>query len=287
MDFFNKRRNYCAQEENKSQKPDRQVKNKNCKYELERDKVDKYYIRKARHCCTAHFHKQLEIVYCNIGKQKVTVNNTQYVLKKNDILIISPYAIHSYETSKAICTAVCMPTVFFSYYSKYFSGLSAEKRLIKACRNSKDVLRAIRRAKHISDKNYYCCLSAILGILGEVVDLGEFDSIADSQQNDLIAVITNYIDENYREKIDLSTLSAHCHYSRAYLSQFFSDHFNCGFSDFVNIVRLNAFVEMQTKNGGNFSDNALSVGFPTMRTFYNVFKERYNMTPTEFFSVNR
>ena len=284
MHFLKKNDPCYASDDKISQTSKFRVKNKNCKYELERDKEERYYICKARHCCPAHFHKQLEIVYCNVGKQKVTVNNTGYVLKRNDILIISPYAIHSYEASWAKCTTVCVPTVFFSYYNKYFSSLSAENRVIRACKKSKNALKAIKLAKRSPDKNYYCSLAAILKILGELVDLGDFSPISDSSQNDLITVITNYIDDHYKEKIDLTSLSAHCHYSKAYLSQFFNEHFNCSFNDFVNIVRLNAFVELQNKNGGNFSDNAFEVGFQTTRTFYNVFKERYNMTPTEYFN---
>lgn len=279
MSFFNKNK-----QKSNTNKSTSKIKNKNCIYEIERDRIDEYYIYTAKYSCPAHFHKQLEIIYCNLGKQQITVNNITYVLKRNDIIIVSPYAVHSYDESNAKCTTVCIPTVFFSYYNKYFSNLNDQTRIIRAEKNTKQVIKAVEEAKKSKGKNYYCELAAVLKILGELIAIGNFTVVSDSAQNDLVSIITDYIDNNYKEKIDLTSLSEHCHYSKQYLSQFFNEHFNCGFSDFVNIVRLNAFVELQTTRGGNFSDNALAVGFQTTRTFYNVFKERYNMTPTEYFS---
>lgn len=252
-------------------------------YEVQRDKNDEHMINKSRHCCDAHFHKQLEIAYCNFGKQHATVNGKSYVLSKGDVLIISPYAVHSYQSSVAWCTVACIPTVYYQYYSN-LSNLRADMCLMKSKQGTMPILKAMRKLKGMNDRSHFYKLSVVLGILGELLDRGEFKQTYGTSDNDLVQMITTYIDENHTKKIDLSTLSAHCNYSKAYLSKFFNEHFNCSFNDFVNMIRLNAFIELQSEKGGNFSDNAFAVGFQTSRTFYNVFKERYQTTPTQYFS---
>lgn len=254
------------------------------KYEVQRDRTDELMLNRGKHCCAPHFHKQLEIVYCDMGKQIVTVNNSRYTLTRGDVLVISPYAVHSYDRSHARCTVACIPTVFYQYYAKYFSNLSQNKLVIESKSRTRNILRAMLKLRKMRDKNHYCQLSAVLEILGEMLEKGDFPESADGADNELVAVITAYINNNYTQKIDLASLAAHCNYSKAYLSAFFKEHFNCSFNDFVNIVRLNAFVELQSAMGGSFSSNALAVGFQTSRTFYNVFRERYQMTPTEYFS---
>lgn len=252
-------------------------------YEVQRDRTDKHMICRSKHTCNEHFHKQLEIAYCNFGKQHAAVNGKSYILSKGDVLIVSPYAIHAFGQSAAWCTIACIPTVYYQYYSN-LSNLSDDMRLIKAKQGTLPILKAMRKLKNMENRNHLVKLSLVLGILGEILDKGEFEKSYDTADSNLVNTITNYIDENYTKKIDLASLSAHCNYSKAYLSKFFNNHFNCSFNDFVNIIRLNAFIELQLEKGGNFSENAFAVGFQTSRTFYNVFKERYQTTPTEYFA---
>jgi len=253
-------------------------------YEVVRDKTNEFmFLNDVKSVCSSHFHKQLEIIYCNSGEQTILINNEQVILTSGDFAVISPFMAHSCIKSDSYCTIVCIPTTFFSYYSKYFSNLSISQMVIKCCDKSPLVLEALRQCDNISIQNHYEQLSIILGILGKILSTGNFEEQSNSLTDNLLHTIIGYINSNYTNKISLDSLAEHCHYNKYYLSTFFNTKFSCSFTDYINIIRLNAFVELQLECGGTYSDNALAVGFQTIRTFYNSFKGRYNSTPSDFF----
>ena len=43
-----------------------------------------------------HFHSLMEISYCFLGKQLVTVGDTTYELNEGDAILIFPYTMHGY-----------------------------------------------------------------------------------------------------------------------------------------------------------------------------------------------
>ncbi len=259
---------------------------KDCDYEAIRDQQNSFFMIHSTHCCTQHFHKQLELAYCTSGTQVVKINSETLQLNRGDILIVSPFMAHGYELSTANCLVLCIPTIFYSYYSKYFSRLSINDTIIKNTKGSKEVFKALKQFHNIGDMNHFEQTSLVLAVLGKLLHLAEFKEIATNDNADLTNDIINYIDQNFKDKISLESLSDHLHYNKTYISKYFNKAFNCSFNDYINTTRLNAFVELQLENGGMFSNNALSVGFQTTRTFYNAFKLKYKNTPTEFFQNN-
>ena len=45
-----------------------------------------------------HTHRSYEMIFIKAGILKVTIENTEYIIKPNYAIIISPYQIHSFET---------------------------------------------------------------------------------------------------------------------------------------------------------------------------------------------
>lgn len=47
-----------------------------------------------------HWHKEVEIIYVENGSCEINVGLQQYELKKGDIVIVQPYALHSLKQLK-------------------------------------------------------------------------------------------------------------------------------------------------------------------------------------------
>jgi hypothetical protein len=69
--------------------------------------------------CLPHFHSSIEFVYVTGGELKVTLNGVSSFIKKGQMLIVSSYTVHFYETvtaSEAIILIV--PLDFIPTYNK-------------------------------------------------------------------------------------------------------------------------------------------------------------------------
>lgn len=261
---------------------------KEIEYEITRDKVDGFMCAFGMHTGGQHFHKQMEIVYCHFGRQSLVINNQPLLLKQGDVAIISPFVAHGYLRSKALCTVVCIPTIFYSYYNPYFSNLDACNMVIPGRKHNFMILRAMRKFKTAGRKNYLEQLAIVADFLGKLQrQFPDLHNAGDGANDDLTILIIEYINQNFTKKISLETLSEQFHYNKSYISSIFKKNFVCGFNDYLNLIRLNAFIELQMKNGGSFAQNALLVGFPSARTFYNVFKAKYNQTPSDYFKLQK
>lgn len=83
----------------------------------------------------------------------------------------------------------------------------------------------------------------------------------------------------------LSTLSSRFEMSEGYLSQLFNTFSGSNFTTYINNLRIEEINGMlQSKEYGDYTIVALSleVGFNSKSTFYDAFKKRYGMTPSEF-----
>lgn len=95
-----------------------------------------------------------------------------------------------------------------------------------------------------------------------------------------------YLEENYWNR-DLSQIlvADHFHISVYSLSRMFKKQFNMGFSEYVNIKRLERAKELLEKTDKPIKDISIEVGFSEANYFSRLFKHNYGISPTEFRST--
>lgn len=95
-----------------------------------------------------------------------------------------------------------------------------------------------------------------------------------------------YLEENYWNR-DLSQIlvADHFHISVYSLSRMFKKQFNMGFSEYVNIKRLERAKELLEKTDRPIKDISMEVGFSEANYFSRLFKHNYGISPTEFRST--
>ena len=94
--------------------------------------------------------------------------------------------------------------------------------------------------------------------------------------------VIRYVEESYARRISLQEIAKKEFLSEAYLSRLFKEETGVNFTDYVDSIRLkHAVAELRNSNLSILAI-ALNNGFSNGRRFSDLFKEKYEMTPTEY-----
>ena len=63
-------------------------------YETHRDTQSFY--NDGNNYCRAHFHRSVEFLYVIEGQKKVMIDNREYTLCANDLLVCPPFTVHTF-----------------------------------------------------------------------------------------------------------------------------------------------------------------------------------------------
>lgn len=127
----------------------------------------------------------------------------------------------------------------------------------------------------------------ILETIEAIKDFIEERQSQSQYENETIANITKFIDNNYQKNISLQILAETFHFNYNYLSKFFSQHFNTSFTEYLNSIRLKKAQELLLTSTLTLSDIALTCGYADLSYFSKLFKKYYGTSPSRYRRENK
>lgn len=97
-----------------------------------------------------------------------------------------------------------------------------------------------------------------------------------------IEVALHYIKEHFYEELSLERIASVVFLNPAYFSQLFKQKTGQGYKDYVTSLRLEQAKLLLLNPGLKLADIAERVGYQDMRHFTQMFRKKYNLTPTEY-----
>ena len=91
-----------------------------------------------------------------------------------------------------------------------------------------------------------------------------------------------YIEEHYREDINLNVMSGIVGLNPIYFSKYFKDATGMGFNAYLGTVRMKHALDDMLNHGMSATDAAKCNGFPNVKSFETVCKRSYGLTPLQF-----
>ena len=98
----------------------------------------------------------------------------------------------------------------------------------------------------------------------------------------LVQKISNYIELNFRNKIQVIDLCNEIHVSESTIYRLFERHFTCSFSNHVKAFRIGKACELLVNSNTSIAVIADLVGFSNLSNFNRQFKQCKQMTPKQF-----
>jgi two-component system response regulator YesN len=110
----------------------------------------------------------------------------------------------------------------------------------------------------------------------------QFQHYKSSSEQPLIKKIENYINNNYRERITLKSLSDIFHINPSYLSHLFYQKTGVSISNHIKNIRIQNAKRLLVSSDYRIHEIADMVGYKEYRYFCTVFKREVGKTPMEY-----
>jgi len=231
--------------------------------------------------CPFRFHSQFELYFVEEGEIKAFINDQQKLLKAGQMAFVTSYDAHLFCSVKPSKSSILIiPPSICNEFSEATKGKQISNPFICDAKAAEEIKSYVNEIKSgCNDVKLRGYLYVILGIILDNIFFTEADASFDA---DFFSTLLIYLNQNFREKITLDTLSERFGYSGSYLSRFFKKHFGIGINRYVNILRLRQYLLLMQDKKHTNTYCALESGFDSMGTFYRVFKQEFNCSPGEY-----
>lgn len=251
-------------------------------YELKNQPASAF--RSANMTFPEHLHKEMEIIYIMEGELDVQIGAVRKTLGREEIGVIFPNTIHSYDTKNDChCILLIFSIGVVGDYEDTLTRYSCLTPFPKKDLIHKDVpvcLESLLREDISGNiplvKGY---LSVLLGNLLPFLTL-EKKTIREEYRT--VDAVLHYVMEHYKEPVTLEDVANDLGIGRYTVSRIFNQQIKCGFNEYINHLRIGYAQHLLENPEISVTFAALESGFSSQRTFNRIFKELHGISPREY-----
>lgn len=239
-----------------------------------------------------HWHKEVEILYVLEGSVIMHLDQKQYTLNQDDVVVVNSMSVHQIEGSShdnILLTLQFSPewlndNVFISCNSTtqaepggfLFDTIKQElAKMVWEMNKKAPGYRSFVMGR----------LQTLCGHLHRYFSLSINPEAEEGNKNydykRLNRVLT-YIDQHYKEKITLQTMAEQEHLSLHYFSHFFTKKIGIPFQKYLTLIRLEKAQSELSDSEKSITEIAMDCGFANVKLFNKYFKEKYGCTPSTY-----
>lgn len=248
----------------------------------------------------SHWHGAIEIIMPIENNYYVTVGNTDYIVKPNEIMIIPPRELHSLTAPSTGKRFIFMLDITSITQLKGFSGIQAllMQPLYITAKTYPYIFDEVyqllvQMRNEYFTKNTYAELTIISLMLTVFTTFGQnhinakevFPNVRLYKKKEYVQKfndLMDYIDHHYTEDLHLEDLANTIGFSKYHFARLFKEYTNYTFGDYVCFRRVKAAEELLIEPNLSITEIALQAGFPSISTFNRIFKLRKHCTPSEY-----
>lgn len=236
----------------------------------------------------AHFHEQIELVFCLQGTSHVMIEGQQYALEPGDVAMVFPNQHHRYQHKKEngesrVCLVICYPSHVEDYYTEFTSMLPISP-VIKREELPEFLPKLLDNFHQVcnesEDLRMFKAYASVL--TAHLLNCAKLQPIKASQHVDLTQTVLAYINQHYREAVSLKKMSKELGISESTLSRIFSNKLKINFTSYVNEQRIAYAQKLLKSTEYTMKEISALCGFQSERTFYRAFQEVWDMSPKEY-----
>ncbi len=252
----------------------------------------------------SHTHNYIEFNYVYEGKQIQVIDDKKITLKKGEIIFLNQHITHEIEASEKgdIVINFIIKPQFFDYILKLLDGENIISKFIittlytqydegeylyfKVSQNKavqeivEKIILELYNPKVMSKATTKLLVGLlIVELIRSTKDI-ELYSVNNHEKMMMISVF-KYIDEGY-DKASLYEISERLKQPHYKVSKLIKKHTGMNFKQLLQEKRLSKAVELLEFSNYSITQIIELVGYENPTYFYNIFKERYGITPRKF-----
>lgn len=235
-----------------------------------------------------HMHKEFELFEVLEGRMEINCQNATHLVGEGGLVLLNPRQPHEMHSVLHSPVRIMPLQVSPNFFARHFPQLSnVEFDLVvihEALGPDLQELRAryLRACEaYLMREPYFELVSCaqvnlIMRLLLNRLPwhyLTEKEKAAKKGLNSRVSRIIAYIEEHYTQKLLLKDICEREQLSLAYLSRYFSEHFNMSFQDYLTLLRFHRAKLLAERTDMKLTDIALSSGFSDIRYLNRAFEQ--------------
>jgi len=239
----------------------------------------------------SHMHREMEILLVLEGEAVFAANGIEYIIKKGDIVTVSPYVIHNYtiladRDFKHNCLCFDLDLLYLKELKT-----DLEKGLLVTPFVFRDAkcFSLAEEAFHLNEDRKEGWKLRIIGNLSVFFGLMQENSLLIKSTNylkkNICRDIMEFISKNYMCDITSHHIATELHINHSYFCRLFKRCFGCPFQKYLCIYRIEKAKSALKNSALSVSQIAADVGFNSLSYFGKIFKETTNYTPLQYRNI--
>lgn len=223
-----------------------------------------------------HLHQCFEIITVLSGEMQITVDRREFLLCKDEALLIFPNQIHSLlsENSRHML-CIFSPKLVQAFSSKLEGKIPVNNKFRPDAYLINAISNLTPQSKTAERKGVLYSLCA------------QFEKTAEYKpkqydKDDLLYKIFSFVEMNYKKDCSLALLAKNTGYDYSYLSRYFRRIVGISFNSYVNHSRLSHACYLMENFNVPIIQCAYESGYTSLRSFNRNFKNYYKITPVEY-----
>lgn len=246
-----------------------------------------------------HWHTPVEIIMPTENIYTAKCCEHTFVLRENDIIIISPCCLHSlyapekgkriiFQPDTSVFREIHEIETIFSILSPVIIITPEEYPQIhpQICTLLLEIKDEYLKNAPFSETAIYGKLLSIFVLLGRnYTENTELFDVANSKQQEYMEkfmYICDYIGAHCTENLSLDYVAGLAGFSKFHFTRLFKQFTNVSFYKYLNQKRIVTAEKLLANPEYTITDVALNSGFSSLSSFIRMFKIIKNCTPTEF-----
>lgn len=235
---------------------------------------------------------EYQFVYISKGKGVFSSANTKKTpIKKGQVMFLFPGKWHSYQPLKE------------TGWNEYYIGFEGdiintliEKNFLPSQNQVLDVgvneelvnlfLMAIKVAKEDKKSAQQYLAGIVFHILGMILSLSQNRSYDANESTQVIERAKIIMRENIHKEIDIKEIASNLGTSYSWFRKFFKEYTGYPPAQYFQELKLRKAKELLTETSLPIKEIAYELNFSSIEYFLSFFKQRVNITPSEYRKIN-
>lgn len=252
-------------------------------------------VKKAPYYCKCESHNQFEIFYLIDGEIKYNIEGEEYLVKKGDVLFVSPNEVHSIEIlgGKRYDRIVVMFDLEKLTQILSVGDMSLDKAFFSDVRGFRVIPRELLDTTNIKSIMFsltekqdekYLPLFVLTKIFSLILELEKVFS-KDNERSFPLATDKTvqkaiaYINDNIENPLTLDEIASALFVSKSSLCHKFVNSLHVSVNRYVTIKKIYRAAKL-IKNGMGAIDASMAVGYNQYTTFYHNYRKILGTSPT-------
>ena len=245
-----------------------------------------------------HRHDVMELLVFLEGDCEFFCEGKTYSLKKGDVVVIPPYAVHQATVKNFASYERIIVSISEHLLDDFISSSPSMKENIVYQKTQgsyvlhlhskkfQHIVTLLQELNHKITKEKDIFSFAINYLLFQCIEIIFDPASSKSSLNNnnkldqRFLSILEHIELHLTESdLSLASVSSHFHMNKYYFSHYFTKNMSLSFYRYISLKRLAYAVTMIKENQISIENIALKCGFLDYSSFYRLFKKEYNLSP--------